>query len=158
MVHCDLSSRTVDRGGRPRRSQEPSGGHIHWPDEGGGRRNDGEAESWKESRSEGWRKAWTAETHYGISIVQADDQWDLEHAVYWIQAGVTTSLAGDLYPGSLGVTSFGSATRPNSSSYYFWGGSEPKYGYSGVTVTGIVETGGVITAKMAFVPRTPTKK
>jgi hypothetical protein len=110
------------------------------------------------SRSEGWRKASTGETHYGISIVQADDRWDLEHAVYWIQPVVTTSLAGDLYPGSLGVTSFGSATRPNSSSCYFWGGSEPKYGYSGVTVTDIAETGGVITAKMAFVPRTPTKK
>jgi M6 family metalloprotease-like protein len=117
-----------------------------------------EAENWKEFRSEGWRKAWTGETHYGISILQADDQWDLEHARYWIVPGVDSSLSRDLYPGSLGVTSFGSNTRPNSSSYYFWGGSEPKFGYSGVTVTDIEETSGVITATMSFVPWRSTKK
>ena len=38
-----------------------------------------EAENWKEFRSTGWRKAWTGETHYGISVLQADDRWDLEH-------------------------------------------------------------------------------
>lgn len=118
-----------------------------------------EAENWKEFRSEGWRKAWTGETHYGISIMQADDQWDLEHAVfYWITPNVTSSLSGDLYPGLYGVTSFSSYTKPNSSNYYFWGGSDPKYGYSGVTVTNIQEAGGVITATMKFVPWTPSKK
>ena len=59
-----------------------------------------EAQNWKEFRSEGWRKAWTGETHYGISIIQADDQWDLEHASYWIHPGVDSSLSGDLYPGN----------------------------------------------------------
>jgi hypothetical protein len=118
-----------------------------------------EAENWKEFRSEGWRKAWTGETHYGISLMQADDQWDLEHAVfYWITPNVTSSLSGDLYPGLYSVTTFGSDTRPNSSTYYFWGGSEPKHGYSGVTATNIAETGGVITARLSFVPWTPTKK
>ena len=69
-------------------------------------------------------------------LIQADDRWDLEHGA----TGSTrrdSSLSGDLYPGTLHVTSFGSYTRPNSSSYYFWGGSEPKYGYSGVTATNI---------------------
>jgi immune inhibitor A len=117
-----------------------------------------EAENWKEFRSEGWRKAETGETHYGISIIQADDQWDLEHARYWINPGVNSSLSGDLYPGSLSVTSFGSLTKPNSSSYYFWGGSEPKYGYSGVTLTNIAEASGQVTAKLSFVPWTSTKK
>ena len=118
-----------------------------------------EAENWKEFRSEGWRKAWTGETHYGISIIQADDQWDLEHARYWITPGVESSLSGDLYPGKLNVTSFSSYTRPNSSSYYFWGGSEPKYGYSGVTATNIQESAtGVVTANLSFVPWTSTKR
>jgi len=112
-----------------------------------------EAENWKEFRSEGWRKAWTGETHYGISIMQADDQWDLEHAMfYWITPNVSSSLSGDLYPGLYNVTSFSSFTKPNSSNYYFWGGSDPKYGYSGVTVTNIQEIDGVIKAKMSFVP------
>ncbi|MBE7434365.1 MAG: M6 family metalloprotease domain-containing protein [Anaerolineales bacterium] len=116
-----------------------------------------EAENWKEFRSEGWRKAWTDETHYGISIIQADDQWDLEHAVYYLSP--FSSLAGDLYPGRLGKTEFSSYTKPNSSNYYFWSGSDPKYGYSGVTVKNIQEsTEGIITADFSFVPWTPKKK
>ncbi len=118
-----------------------------------------EAENWKEFRSEGWRKAWTDETHYGISIVQADDQWHLEHAAfYWIVPNESSSLSGDLYPGMYNITSFSSYTRPNSSNYYFWGDSEPKFGYSGVTVTNIAESSGVITAKMEFVPWKAPKK
>jgi tetratricopeptide (TPR) repeat protein len=104
-----------------------------------------EAENWKEFRSEGWRKAWTGQSHYAISLIQADDRWDLEHFPF--AAGDT----GDLYPGSLGVTRFGSDTLPNSSSYYFWGGSEPKFGFSGVTVYNIAETeGGIITADLSY--------
>jgi M6 family metalloprotease-like protein len=116
-----------------------------------------EAENWKEFRSEGWRKAWTGETHYGISLMQADDQWDLEHAVYWIQAFGVSSLTDDLYPAN-GVTEFSSFTRPNSSDYYFWGGSEPKFGNSGVTVEDIVEAAGNIQATMSFVPWISGKK
>lgn len=118
-----------------------------------------EAQNWKEFRSEGWRKAWTGESHYGISIIQADDQWDLEHAVfYWITPQVSSSLSGDLYPGSTGKTEFSSYTFPNSSNYYFWGGSDPKFGYSGVTVKNISEVNGVISADFSFVPWTPKKK
>jgi immune inhibitor A len=111
-----------------------------------------EAENWKEFRSEGARKdKSTGETHYGISIMQADDKWDLEHGVY------LTGYDGDLYPGALNVASFSSLTKPNSSNYYFWGGSAPKYGYSGVTLTNITETAGVIGATFKFVPWTSSK-
>ena len=115
-----------------------------------------EAQNWKEFRSEGWRKAWTGESHYGISIIQADDQWDLEKA-YYVLTPTFSSLAGDLYPGATGKTEFSSYTSPNSSSYYFWGGSEPKFGYSGVTVKNIQEIGMDITANFSFVPWTPKK-
>jgi M6 family metalloprotease-like protein len=108
-----------------------------------------EAENWKEFRSEGAKKAWTGERHYGISIIQADDKWHLEKAQY-LPDGST--LASDLYPGTLGVTRFGNDTFPNSSSYYFWGGSAPKFGYSGVTVENITEVGGVVTADFSFQP------
>ncbi len=103
-----------------------------------------EAENWKEFRSEGWRKAWTGESHYGISLVQADDRWDLE-------LGYFGGFRGDLYPGLYQVTSFGNASRPNSSSYYFWAGSAPKFGYSGVTVNDIVEDAGTVSATLSFV-------
>jgi hypothetical protein len=109
-----------------------------------------EAENWKEFRSEGWRKAWTGETHYAISLIQADDRWDLEH-------GVNAADSGDLYPSSLGTTSLSSTTRPNTSNYYFWAGSAPKFGYSGVTINNIQETSGVITATLSFVPWTTQK-
>jgi len=110
-----------------------------------------EAQNWKEFRSEGARKAWTGETHYGISIIQADDRWDLEHAFY-ANTSTFSSLAGDLYPGSTGKTEFSSYTFPNSSNYYFWGGSDPKFGYSGVTVKNIQELAGIVTANFSFVP------
>jgi len=109
-----------------------------------------EAENWKEFRSEGWRKAWTGETHYAISLIQADDQWHLEH-------GVNVADSADLYPGSLVVHSLSSYTLPNTSNYYFWGGSEPKFGYSGVTIENIQETGTTISAELSFKPWTPTK-
>lgn len=108
-----------------------------------------EAQNWKEFRSVGAKKAWTGETHYGISIIQADDRWDLEKAVYI--PGLT--LPGDLYPGTMDVTRFGNDTFPNSSSYYFWAGSAPKFGYSGVTVENIAEVvGSDVTADLSYQP------
>jgi immune inhibitor A len=104
-----------------------------------------EAENWKEFRSEGSKRAWTGETHYGISLIQADDRWDLEHGIFGY-------FRSDLYPGSFGVTSFTSFSFPNSSNYYFWGGSQPKFGYSGVTATNITDENSVVTADLAFVP------
>ncbi len=105
-----------------------------------------EAQNWKEFRSEGNKRADNGETHYGISIIQADDQWHLERACWW------GGDPADLYPGVLGVTRFGNDTHPNSSSYYFWPGSAPRFGYSGITVDNIVEVNGVITANLSFAP------
>jgi M6 family metalloprotease-like protein len=110
-----------------------------------------EAENWKLFRSEGAPKAANGETHYGISLMQADNGWHLEH-------GANAGDAGDLYPGYWGVTSFSSYSKPNSSAYYFWGGSDPKYGYSGVTADGIVERGTTINATLSFVPWKAPKK
>jgi M6 family metalloprotease-like protein len=110
-----------------------------------------EAENWKEFRSEGAKAAWTGEAHYGISIIQADDRWDLEHGIFGY-------FRSDLYPGTYQVTSFTSYTHPNSSSYYFWGGSDPKFGYSDVTITNIEEKTGVITARLGYVPWRPSGK
>ena len=90
-------------------------------------------------------KAWTGESHYGVSLIQADDQWHLEKINYW------AGDPADLYPGEMGIMRFGDGTLPNSSSYYFWAGSEPKFGYSGVTVDNIAEDDGVITADLSFV-------
>ena len=110
-----------------------------------------EAENWKSFRSLGWRKAWTGESHYGVSLIQADGRYELEHGT----ALGTYQYSGDLYPGHWGITKFDSYTEPNSSSYYFWNGSDPKYGYSGVTVQNIVESNGEVTADFLFVPWTP---
>jgi len=110
-----------------------------------------EAENWKEFRSEGWRRAWTGESHYGISLIQADGWRHLER-------GWNYGDPGDLFPGLWGVTSFGNGTSPNSSSYYFWGGSTPRFGYSGVTVDGVAESGGVVTATLSFNPWTPGRR
>jgi immune inhibitor A len=104
-----------------------------------------EAENWKTFRAEGNRKAWTGETHYGISVIQADNQWHLERS-FWREGD-----PADFFPGVLGVTRFGNDTFPNSSSYYFWPGSEPKYGFSGVTVDNIEEDdAGVVTADLYY--------
>ncbi len=80
-----------------------------------------EAQDWKEFRSLGNQCAWTGEKHYAVSIIQADDQWHLEQNRYW------GGDCGDLYPGALGVTRFGDFTFPNSTSYWFWPGAEPKF-------------------------------
>jgi M6 family metalloprotease-like protein len=104
-----------------------------------------EAENWKEIRSTGWRKAWNGESHYGISIIQADDRWHMEKAQW-------TGFDSDLYPGKMGVTTFGNYTFPNSTTYYYWPGNGPKYGYSGITAGNITETAGVIHASLDIVP------
>jgi immune inhibitor A len=102
-----------------------------------------EAENWKEWRSAGWREAENGASHYAISLLQADDRWDLEH-------GNNAGDPGDLYPGSRNVTKLGNFTYPNTSSYYFWMGSLPKFGYSGVTVTNIKEVNGTITCTLSY--------
>lgn len=101
-----------------------------------------EAENDKKFRFEGNKKAPNGETHYALSLIQADGRWDLEHGNW--------GDAGDLYPGLSGNTAFGSDTLPNSSSYYFYSVAAPHFGFSGITVSNIQETGGVIQASMGF--------
>ena len=50
------------------------------------------------------------------------------------------------------MTAVGDHTRPNTSSYYFWLGNEPRYGYSHITATNIREQGGLISLKLSFAP------
>ena len=104
-----------------------------------------EAENWKEFRSQGWRKAPNGATHYAISVIQADDWWDLEH-------GWNSGDPGDTYPGWWNVTRLGNKTLPNTSSYYFWLGNLPRFGYSGVTASNIKETGVNVTATLSVQP------
>lgn len=104
-----------------------------------------EAENWKEFRSLGWQKAWTGESHYAISVIQADDQWHLEH-------GTGVGSQTDMFPGALGRTEFTSFTLPNTSTYYFWLGAAPPFGWSHVKISNIAEFGGVITADLSYEP------
>ena len=110
-----------------------------------------EAENWKEFRSTGAQRVWNGESHYAVSLIQADGLWTLEK-------GLTAGFAGNLYPGTFGVTEFGNFTSPNSSSYYFYGGNAPRFGYSGVTVTDIEEAAGEISAQLGYNPAIPTTK
>jgi immune inhibitor A len=48
--------------------------------------------------------------HYKIALVQADDQWQLEH-------GINQGDDGDPFPGATDNRSFGSSSAPNSNSY-----------------------------------------
>ena len=101
-----------------------------------------EAENWKEYRWLPWKKAWTGERHYGISLIQADDRWALEKGASLISYG------SQPYPGTLGVTSLTDDTFPNTSSYYFWAGSRPPFGYTHISITDISETGGTISTTL----------
>jgi immune inhibitor A len=101
-----------------------------------------EAENWKEYRWLPWKKAWTGERHYGVSLIQADDLWALEKGAYGINYG------SQPYPGTLGITSLTDDTFPNTTSYYFWAGSQPPFGYTHISVTDISETAGTVSATL----------
>jgi hypothetical protein len=58
-----------------------------------------EAENWKEYRWLPWKKAWTGERHFGVSLIQADDLWALEKGLWPMTTG------SQPYPGTLGITS-----------------------------------------------------
>lgn len=101
-----------------------------------------EAENWKEYRWLPWKKAWTGERHYGVSLIQADDLWTLERGLYGIDFG------SQPYPGTLGVTSLTDDTFPNTTSYYFWTGSHPPFGYTHISITDISEDSGRISTTL----------
>ena len=72
--------------------------------------------------------------HYGVALVQADDDWDLE---------LDNNLgdAGDPYPGNTNNTSFNKETAPNSKLYNGKG--------SGVSVTNISTSDATMTATLS---------
>ena len=100
-----------------------------------------EAENWKEYRWLPWKQAWTGERHYGISLIQANDLWTLEKGGYG-------TYGSQPYPGTLGVTSLTDNTFPNTTSYYFWAGSYPPFGYTHIAITNITENNGTISATL----------
>jgi immune inhibitor A len=89
-----------------------------------------EAANWFQSRKQGVvADPETGETHYGISILQADNRWDLEKAA-------NVADGGDLYKTR---QSFTPTSTPNSGSYYFNNGKGASANYTGIYVKNIVE-------------------
>jgi len=89
-----------------------------------------EAANWFQSRKQGVKAdTGTGETHYGISILQADNKWDLEK-------NVNVADNGDLYKTG---QSFTPTSTPNSGSYYFNNENGTSANYTGIYVNNIVE-------------------
>lgn len=84
-----------------------------------------------------------SQTHYGISVEQADGRFELEK-------GKNGGNAGDPFPGVLGNRTFSVTSTPNSSSFYFWNGYSPVPGTSGVRISNIKEIGQNIKADLGY--------
>ncbi len=86
------------------------------------------------------------QTHYGMSVIQADGNYDLEH-------GYNDADAGDVFPGKYNVTRLGSISNnvtgiANTSSLYKW---DSKSTDTGINLENIVEDeNGVITLDVVF--------
>jgi M6 family metalloprotease-like protein len=76
-------------------------------------------------------------SHYGVALIQADNQWDLEK-------GSNDGDDGDPFPGSSQVTSFSDTTTPNSKLY---DGTS-----SYVSVTDISPSQPIMTATLSVTP------
>ncbi|PTX59106.1 M6 family metalloprotease-like protein [Melghirimyces profundicolus] len=89
-----------------------------------------EAQNWFQSRKQGVKPdPRTGETHYAVSVLQADNRWDLEK-------NHNRADEGDLYqPGDV----FSPTSTPNSGSYYFDNGNGQSPNYTGIFVKDIVQ-------------------
>jgi immune inhibitor A len=84
----------------------------------------------------------TVVTHYGLSVLQADGNYDLEKYVNRGDAGDFFKTGSKLTPNSSNV---------HTGSYYFWKGYSSTPADSGIHVTDIVENGdGSISAKFFY--------
>jgi len=78
--------------------------------------------------------------HYGVALIQADGEWELEK-------GDDLGDTGDPFPGSTNNRSLSNITSPASNLY--------NGGPSGVNVTGISDSGAIMTATLSFSPPPP---
>jgi len=104
-----------------------------------------EAANWDwNNRGANYKDKETGENHYGISVVQADGNWDMEK-------GNNDGDAGDVFPGKGKVIKLSpyAKSTPNTLSYYIWGINNRSY--TGITINNIKESSkGVITADIYF--------
>lgn len=101
-----------------------------------------EAQNWFQSRKQQVKPdPVTGETHYGVSVLQADNQWDLER-------NNNRGDAGDLFTTGQAFTP---TSTPNSGSYYFSNGEGTSTNYTGIIVKNIKENAdGSITFTAGF--------
>jgi hypothetical protein len=103
-----------------------------------------EAANWDwNNRGKNYKDPETGENHYGIQVVQADGNWDMEKYV-------NDGDSSDPYPGTDNITSLSANVKsnPNTVSYYKWGSDSR--GYTGISIENIEEKDGVITCEVSF--------
>jgi M6 family metalloprotease-like protein len=110
------------------------------------------ASYWRPNEAECWHmnnasctkvSPYNGQTHYGISLEQADGRFDMEK-------GKSYGDAADPFPGTKGNHTFSATSTPNSSSFYFWSEPSPVPGTSGALVEDIQEENGTITADFGY--------
>jgi immune inhibitor A len=103
-----------------------------------------EAECWKMNNANCTKvNPANGQTHYGITLEQADGRFELEK-------GKSYGDAADAFPGLGNNQTFSATSTPNSSSFYFWSGPSPVPGTSAVLVDDIQEDTGIITADFGY--------
>lgn len=103
-----------------------------------------EAANWDwNNRGKNYKDSQTGENHYGIAVVQADGNWDMEKYV-------NDGDSGDVFPGTTNTIKLNAniKSNPNTVSYYKWGADSR--GYTGITIDNIIEKDGVVTAEVYF--------